>query len=299
MALKYEDQVAYVIAGTSLTITPADNESIRIKSIGIATSTAGTTATITTDRTKVGFIEAYFNSRDMFPLPVEAAVGINPYQNENFNTVDLTYPVANGESWNITATNNSTIQVVYDIYDAEDVKNTEPNGSHSTILNFFQYLTIGASWTPGATLAYNDFDTNLNPSDFPAFPVKAVPAGQEFDIHAVGCQALARGDGTNNDVYTQRLRMKYNREVLFDESGYGWYVLGDSSHTANSYDAVPVYNTVPYKQDYTRNVKRFSTPLTFKQGDELLVEQGALGDAAGAFEANKLIVWLLMTQRRL
>ena len=93
--------------------------------------------------------------------------------------------------------------------------------------------------------------------------------------------------------------MKYNREVLFDETGNGWYVLGDSSHTANSYDAVPVYNTVPYKQDYTRNVKRFSTPLTFKQGDELLVEQGALGDATGTFEANKLIVWLLMTQRRL
>lgn len=298
MGLLYEDQVAETLSGTTLTITPADNQSIRIKKIGFFGYSTETYANITIDRVKVGFVYPYYGGLSMFPQHVDQGYNINPYDNKNFDGIDLTYPVANGESFTITTSTSGNIYAVYDIYDAGDIKNTDPNGSHASIINFFQYLTVSSAITTATSEVFTEFNDQLNPSDFPNFPIDPVGAGQEIDVHAIGLQALARGNGGANQGYTEHLRLKYNREVLFDENGLGFLVRGDSTHTANSYDYVPLYNTVPYSQLYTPQVKKFSTPLTFKPGDELITEVSTKAGAAGTIEANKIIMWLLMTQRR-
>lgn len=299
MGLLYEDQYAEKLSGTSLVITPASDQSIRIKKIGFAGVSSDVYATLQIDRTKVGYIYPYLGGLTMFPAPVAEGTDYNPYDNANFGMVDLTYPVANGESFTVTTSGNAYIFVIYDIYDAADVKDTEPNGSHASVLTFFQHITNNSAITTATSEAFAPLDKVLNPSDFPAFPTKAVGANQEFDIHAVGFMAIGRGNGSANQGYTKHLRMKYNREVLFDPAGLGWLVLGDSAHTANSYDYVPVYNTVPWAQKYQTIIRKFSTPLTFKQGDELLLEVGHQAGAAGTIEASKVNCWLLMTQRRL
>lgn len=298
MALKYEDQYAEKLSGTSLVITPAETESIRIKKIGFAGLSSDVYATLTTDRTKVGYVYPYLGGLKMFPFPVAEETDYSPYDLKALEVIDLTYPVATGESFTITTSGNANIFVLYDIYDAGDVKNDEPNGSHADTLTFYQHVTNASAITTATSEVFSALDKNLNPTDFPAFPIKAVPAGQEFDLHAIGFMAIGRGNGAANIAYTKHLRLKYNREVLFDEAGLGWAVLGDSAHTANSYDYVPVYNTVPWNQKYLPVVKKFSTPLTFKQGDELLVEVGHQAGTAGSIEASKLNCWLLMTQRR-
>lgn len=297
--LKYRNQVAYVLYGNSLTITPADNESLRILFIGYDGYSADTEATITIDRTKVGYHLPYFMGQAQFPGLKEDLMEISPYQNPVFDEVDLSYPVANGESFNVSTTTSGNIFVVYDIYDAGDVKNTEVNGTNSPVLNFLQYITNASAITTATTLGYTEFDKNKNPTDFPKFPIQPVPAGQEFDIHAIGNLALSRGNGSVNVGYSKYLRLKYNREVLFDESGYGFLSQGLSSYVTNGYSASGGINTVPYKAKYNNYIKRFDVPITFIQGDELDVELGHMAGTAGTIEAGKTMAWMLMTQRRL
>lgn len=299
MAIKYRDQVAKILAGTSITITPADNESLRIKRIGYSGFTADGTAVVTIDRVKVGYHVIRAQGVTMFPASLEQSAEISPYMNPLINDIDLTYPVANGESINITASVSGNIFVIYDIYDKDDVKNTEPNGTGSPILNYLAYMTNAAAITTATTEGYTLLTQINNPNDFPKFPVSPVPSNQEFDVHAVGCLAISRGNGTANQGYTKHLRFKYNREVLFDDNGAGFLVQGDSAQTANAYSVANPINQLPYFQKYQNYVKRFEAPLNFTQGDELDIEVSTVAGAAGTIEAGKLLVWLLMTQRRL
>jgi len=299
MGLKYADQVARALQATSLTITPKETESIRINKIGFTRPAADGYATIKIGRMIVGYIPVRIGATMIpFAYDVHGASVINPYDYGEIAGIDLKYPIATGENFNVTSGVTTDIFVDYDIFDAGDVSNTEPNGIGSNELTYYVNLTNGSAITTETSRAYHKLDKNMNPIEFPRFPLERVPSGFEYTIKAIGAMALSRGNGTANIGYTEVLRMKYNRQVLYDPTEAGFQVLGDSTFITNAYSYTQTLNELPLLETPVAELYKFDPVLIMKEGDVFDTEYGIKAGAAGTIEAEKLLVYYITTVKK-
>jgi len=299
MGLKFPDQVARVQQGTTLTITPRETESFRINRIGFARPTADSYATIRIGRMLVGYIPVRMPGGFIpFHYAVHGSGVINPYDYGEEGVINLRYPVATGENFRITTGAATDIFIDYDIFEAGNVPNTEPNGTASKELTYYITLTNAASIPTTTTTAYHVLNRNILPLEFPRFPVERVPSGVAYDIKALGAIAMSQGNGTANTLQTRYLRLKYNRQVLYDPTELGFQIMGRADVIAAAANYEQVLNEISPVQTPTVELYKFDPILVMKEGDIFDTEVGIRGAAAGAVAANMLFIYYIVTVKR-
>jgi len=136
-------------------------------------------------------------------------------------------PIAEGQKLTISrAAGTGKIIVLYDRYDAGDIRADMPCGTASKSYGFLQYLRESAILTAAGDM---ELDTSITPAEFPDFPAgKAVPAKTKIQLHGIaGCPS---GYWVSNDhgMYTTYLKLVREREVLFDEDRVGFLFEGNN-----------------------------------------------------------------------
>jgi len=134
--------------------------------------------------------------------------------------INVSIPVAEGQTFTIDRSGNTgDITVVYDIYDAGDIRKDMPNGSDANEFTFIQYMTASA-----ALEAVGDhlLDVSLSPAEFPDFPCgKSVPPRHIIELLGLVGAPVSKGDGTTGHTTSQYLKLIKDRETLFDEDRNG------------------------------------------------------------------------------
>jgi len=299
MALKRSNEFRVVENASELSFKPDEGEALRVKRIEVKGASAGDYASVYIGRAIAGYFAVNFEGFNHLAPRIAGVSARNIFDVLEKNGMALIYPVADGESFKVELGSTADfIKVTYDVYDAGDVKSDEPNGSKSKELTYIAYLTNADEWTKGD---YYTLDKMINPVEFPNFPVEPVPSKAKIDVLAVMGLPLAvsLGDGTNTlgTSYTTRLRIFYQRRVLFDPDRLGWLFKGDSSLTTTgttkvySYDEIA--NEIPFSSDYNRKLKILNPNLSFEAGEEVNFQVGASIDSDVSIDAEKLMVAIL------
>src|SRR4030042_2475824 len=192
MALKSKDQMKTVIGTADLSLRADPGEAFIIKDIKVYAASA-TYVTLKTEKTTVCYfrVDATYGNPLAFPQQRDTAEAIAVPFLKNLLELLLElgifkgYPVAEGETFLLQGANAATdIKVViYDIYEPEDVKNTDPNGSLSSEYTLINYGDTGAAIAAAGDHLY---DNPLNPAEFPSFPFGTdVPAKLDILLHGI------------------------------------------------------------------------------------------------------------------
>lgn len=278
MALKARDQVKTVFGATTLSLAADPGESHLVKGIKVF-SAAGTYLTVKIEKTSVGYfrIDATYGNHLAFSQIKDSAIVLAPHLPKNL--LDLLwdmqifkgYPIAEGETMVLSGAEGAADikSVIYDIYDAEDQKNTAPNGSKSIEYMLINYGDTGAVIDAAAD---NRYDNPLDPVEFPAFPYNDdVPAKHQILIHGIlGAEQGVRNATPATAIYTKYLKLVKDREVLFDEDRNGipfdFSQISGAAGTkvAGGHSFIGNYDHVD-----SRMPLFFTEPLIFEAGDEL------------------------------
>ena len=287
MGIKQRNMMEWALGTTALALTAAADESILVKGI-YSSGSSGTHLTITVGQRTVGYFRVAGALGNHIPFPpgfstVGPVTGVNLFDMAVARGWHRGFPLGTGETMNWSGPNaaGSVNAVLYDIYDRDDIKPTDPNGSTSPELDYIAYGNTGATRATAADFTYN---TLVNPSEFLAFPYGTVLVGRNtLTLFAVLASTFApsENDGTD-DVATTYLKFTRNQTVLFDKDTTGlllWQALG-----AQSADQVGAGSSLIGNFSSTDQRLPFvpEEPLVFVAGDELTVELSLQIDNSGA-----------------
>ena len=139
------------------------------------------------------------------------------------------YPVAVGETFTITGVKqaNAIQVVIYERYDAEDMKAEMPNGSKCSDYTFVNYGNAGGNIT---TVTTTEYTASKNPAEFPDFPFgKVVPAKTKIELLSILASDFAPHDNDGSDqIWTEYINLIADRITLFDEDRNGLLLYGPS-----------------------------------------------------------------------
>jgi hypothetical protein len=181
-------------------------------------------------------------------------------------------PVSEGETLLITGANQvGCIQlVVYELYDAGDIKNTDENGTKADSYIFLNYGRVAAAIVTGASFIYG---TVQSPAEFPDFPYgKTVPAKTRITLYGVLGTDIVDYRSAADALNSEYLKFVKGRETLFDEDKNGILFKG----LTGTVDAASIFgrgislvgnlSSIDTKEPFM-----FPEPLVFNEGDELNV----------------------------
>lgn len=254
----------FTAATASLSIEAKVGESLKIKQLLIGALHSGGFCECLIDRLSVGFW--YIGDISANHLEQCGVTDVLPNLFERLQQMGKFngYPVAEGETFTVKpAVQGSTIvgAIVYEIYDADDMKAEDPGGSKAKEYMFINYGTNTVAIAAGA---YGDIDKSRNPSEYPSFPFgDVVPAGHEVDVHGVLLKTW--GGYVDNTANTMRfLKLIHEREVLFNEDRRGIYVTQGMGPL--TWGSIRQTNC---------DIKLFPEALKFGPGDELNISLSA------------------------
>jgi len=183
------------------------------------------------------------------------------------------YPVAEGQTFRVKPFTSgkklNDVIIVYEKYDAGDIKKDMPNGSEASEYVFVNYGQPSSALTSSGDYEINTVKTT---AEFPDFPIgDAVPSKHEIEILGIlGSESLDY-DGSDDYTYTKYLKMFKGRKVLFDDdrNGLPFYQPLPSDITvgtifAEGFSVVGNYSARDRREPFIP-----PTPLLFKAGDEL------------------------------
>jgi hypothetical protein len=297
MALRQQNAVKRAAAATSLTLLAHTGEAFRIRRIYCAGSgTSPDYLTVKAERRTVGFYRVAGKSGNHLFFPGYRQ-SYNLMEWLAANNIDVSIPIAEGESLTITSAGTLTfLAVVYDIYDAADVKNTERNGSASGEIAWVQYMTYNTAITASGEV---ELDTLLSPKDFQNFPVgQVVPSNYEILLAAIIGAPADVGASSANVGLTTLLRLVKNGDSLFDEDSGGLTFRGAAA-TTTGITYLGNISLVGSAADVTFGEPlKLNPPLMFREGDELNVNVN-VSFVSGSFTAAAIDLALLLVSKRL
>lgn len=267
-------------ATPTLAIAAKVGEGLRIKELRVGALHSHGFCECFIDRLSIGFF--YIGDIDANHLEQcsEADVLPNLFQRLQQLAIFAGYPIAEGETFEIRpAVAGASIvgAIIYEVWDAADVKPEEDSGSKSDSFTFLNYGTNSAQIAAGS---YGRLDKSRNPAEYPAFPFgDVVPAAYEVDI--LGILLKDWGGDVDDTANTMRyLRLTKDRRVLWSDDRRGIYCTQGMSYF--TWGSIRKTNT---------DIKLFPKPLTFKAGDELLV------DLSAAVNVTALDVMIAMIEK--
>jgi len=185
------------------------------------------------------------------------------------------YPVAEGQKFRVKPYTSGkklgTVIVVYEKYDAGDIKATDLNGSEAS-----EYVFVSYGRPSSALKAAGDYivDNPITTKEFPNFPFgEAVPSKTTIEILGIlGSEAISYTDASTY-TYTKFLKLFKGRTCLFDRDKQGliFYHPVFDGITAGTHIA----RGISVVGNFSSKDRRFPfvppTPLVFTSGDEVNV----------------------------
>lgn len=292
--LKQGNCVKRITASGGGDLTAPSGKSFLVKSIYCIASTNDTYLTISVDRVTVAFYRVKGRAGNhLAPMLVDY---INPNLMDFLTSkgVNVTIPIAEGQTLNIARyAETGNVIVVYDTYDAGDIRADQENGSLSNTYLMIQYMS--SSETPTANQSIL-LDTSLSPSEYPDFPAgRVVPAGHKVTLIGLVGHPFTTGAAGPNAWGTSFIKLVRDRETLFDEDRNGIPFDGqDSSATSDAYECnfsligpcVPVLLDTSVQTIGDPLI--FDPPLEFKEGEELNIFLTGVMTTAAAWEETMI-----------
>ena len=297
-----------ITSGKSFVLEADTGESLLVKDIGIGWSSS-VYYTISIDRDTVGFFRGQGHSLHSHlhpPLNVKAetTTGLTSIKSKTLLNLMIRkgyfkgFPLAEGQKLVISPypedKSLGSVMVLYEKYDAGDIKKEDVNGSEAKEYVYVVYGRISEEVKKGGEYTY---DVVVNPEEFSDFPFeRECPAKTEIELLGItGWEAISVADASNY-TYTKYLKLFKGRKMLFDSEKkglpiYHWYWSGLSGQVGGQAFGVLGQYTV---KDY-RLPLLFDTPVKFSSGEELrlILEVGAEGDG-NAFSEEFLELGLIL-----
>jgi len=213
--LRQANMVKRITASGGGDLQAQSGESLRVRRIECVASTNDTYLTVSIDRVTVGFYRVQGKSGNHLGTHVSGQLRHNIMQFLTDKGIDVSIPIAEGQKLTVSRyAEEGNVMLIYDRYDAGDVKATDPNGSDASVYTFLQYAKVGTAPTADGDAL---IDTSLSPAEFPDFPCgKVVPANHVIELLGVAGSPFV--DASEAGVYFATTFMKFvkDREVLFD-----------------------------------------------------------------------------------
>jgi len=257
-------------------------ESFLIKALYVVPETDNDYLTLKVDRKTVGVYRIYGRSGNHLGVMNTGYINKNLMDFLTSKGINCTIPVAEGQSFTVSSAGTSPVVIiVYDTYDAGDIRADMPNGTDSKEYLFVQYMDSTATINATETVL---LDESLSPAEFPDFPCgKAVPANTEIQI--LGLAGCPCGDGfaEGTNIGTSFVKLVKERETLFDEDRNGIPFRYQWDNLAGAYLAEYslIGSCTPFLvhdagMGLTYNVTHgdplmFDPALVFTSGEELLI----------------------------
>jgi len=281
-------------------------ESLIIKAIYVTPETDNTYLILKVDRKTVGVYRIYGHAGNHLGGMNTGYINKNLMEFLQSKGVNCSIPVAEGQSFTVSSVGTSPVVVmVYDTYDAGDIRADMANGTDSKEYMFMQYMDTTATIDATETVV---LDTSLSPAEFPDFPCgKAVPANTEIQI--LGLAGSPCGDGFAAGTYigSSYVKLVKERETLFDEDRNGIPFLYQWNALAGAYNSLfsLIGSGTPFivydaGMGLTYNVTHgdplmFDPSLTFKAGEELLIYMSFILAGARTLPADTLDLAAIMS----
>jgi len=288
--LRQANKVKRITASGGGDLVAAAGKSLLVKLIYCIASSSDTYLTLRVDRVTVAIYRVKGRAGNQIsPLLVGYVI---PHIMEflTLNGINITIPVAEGQTFNVSRfAETGNVIIVYDEYDAGDIRADMPNGSQALEYVFMQYMS--SSETPVASQDIL-FDTSLSPAEFPDFPAgKVVPAKHEITLLGLAGHPFTTGAAGPNAWGTTFVKLVREREVLFDDDRNGIPFDGqDATATSDAYmcnfsligGCVPVLLDSAVKA--IGNPLLFTPPIVFGEGAELNMYLSGIMTTAAAWE---------------
>jgi len=203
------------------------------------------------------------------------------------------YPVAEGQKFRVkpytSGKSLGNVAIVYEKYDAGDIKSTDLNGSEASEYIFVNYGQPSDNLTEADDYLISDSKTT---KEFPDFPFgEEVPSKTTIEVLGILGSESLNYQASDTYTYTKFLKMFKGRKCLFDRDrrGLPFYhplLSGISAGTyiARGFSVVGNYSSVDRRQPFLP-----PTPLVFNSGDEVNVYVTA-GQATNAGSIDKKYV---------
>jgi len=297
--LRQANCVKSVATAVAFSLQADAGESFLIKSVVFADALTTAYPVFRVDRKTVGCYRGGAQGVQHLGGKVDAYIPMNLMDWLMSKNINMTIPVAEGQTFTITrAGDTGALVVIYDIYDAGDIRADMLNGTESKEYNFVQYMT--ASEVLAASQDYL-LSVSLSPAEFPNFPCgEVVPAKSTIDILGIAGMPVCVGDAVNS-TSTTYLKLVKDREILFDEDrdGIPFEALAAIAAATTRKivssligDCVSVGASL---SDPSYGVPLlFDPPLHFVSGEELLVYLTTISDDATEIPVADVRVALIM-----
>jgi len=302
--LRQANKVKRITASGGGDLSAAAGRSLLVKLIYCIASTLDTYLTIRVDRVTVGFYRLAGRAGNHISPLLEAYFTPHLMEFLTGKGINVSIPVAEGQTLNVSRyAETGNVMIVYDEYDAGDIRADMPNGSQAAEYNFLQYMST--SETPVASQDVL-FDTSLSPAEFPDFPAgRVVPAKHQITLLGVVGHPFTTGAAGPNAWGTSFIKMLREREVLFDDDRNGIPFDGqDDSAVADAYKCnfSLIGGCVPVLLD--TSVKTiglplmFDPPLIFNEGAELNIYLSGIMTTAAAWEETMVDFAAILNVKR-
>jgi len=250
-------------------------KSFLVKSIYCIPSASDTYLTISVDRVTVAYYRVKGRAGNNLSPILEFY--LNPHLMDFLTSkgINVFIPVAEGQTLNVSRfAEAGNVMVVYDIYDAGDIRDDLPNGAKANEYTLIQYMSTSLTPVASQTLL---LDTSLSPAEYPDFPAgKVVPAGHKITLLGLMGHPFTTGAAGPNCWGTTFVKLVRGRETLFDEDRNGIPFDGqDAAAVADVYTCnfSLIGACVPVLLDSAvmavGNPLLLDPPIEFAEGEEL------------------------------
>jgi len=304
MGLLKPNMAANAAAGADLVLTMGANESARIKSIRQYASSISTAD-----------VDVILEQRRVNQLLSSSSSGEPPWwvispNNDYVSLWDVLeelglmpiLPLAKGETFRMTGmAGNNRAEIIYDLFDADDVQNNEPFGSRSDRYRLFQEISNSSIVTEAGDAL---LDQSRLDSVFPAFPGgEVVPPKTAIEILALFGAPTGKGTGAVHAQHTEKIKFVKDGDDLTDQDLEGFLfegATGTTGATAIYTEGVAGRLRMDPNESNPVGIIVFDTPKRFEAGEELNVFAKVVEDAAGGdIAADEIRLGLIMDVIRL
>jgi len=274
--LKRGNCVKRIVASGGGDLETNTGESFLIRSIQAKPSGSDTFLTLRVDRKTVGVYRLGGKAGNHLSFLTEGNFKHNLMEFLAARGVNVTIPVAEGQTFTVSRyAETGEVIVIYDIYDAGDIRADMPNGSESKEYLFMQYMNNSATKAVSGDLLLDETDS---PAEFPDFPASAVvPARHTIEILGVAGQPTGHKTTGDHYILSTFLKMIKDRECLFDEDRAGIIFRAkkpseDKTMYRTDFSMIGgcVMNNYSQADELLSDPLMFDPPLVFTSGEELL-----------------------------
>lgn len=272
--LKQANCVKHMTAKLGGSLYAKAGESLLVRSIQCEPSAGDDYLTLDVDRVTVGFWRLQGRSGNHIGSIKTSPLDMNLMAFLAAKGINVSIPIAEGQELTVSRANElGNVIVIFDRYDAGDIRADMANGSAASEYVFMQYMNVG---TGNPETGDSLFDISLSPSEFPDFPAgKVVPANHEITLLGLAGYPWLDPTDQSGGFYTNYIKLVREREVLFDEDRNGLpFKCGIVQGMFAEYNAAFTLIGAGHIVDVARNDAHgepllFVPPLVFGSGVEL------------------------------